>query len=1255
MKLRAAVLLSVILCADLIVQAQTSSDFSSFILPSPNAMTFQKYVDYPVDHSTGMVDISVPLYTIKVKDYNFPITASFHASGRSTALNFSPLGMNWALMASGMISVEVRGRPDSKGYPHVEKSASDYSPQSSHYNDLLSADETIGASPDVTIKDSEYDIYTISINGISAKFIRNDDRQMIFLTWCPYKILFPGDAGSGGQFVVTDDNGYVYKFGSDGAGNGGGETDASTGGPSSWFIASITTPGNETITFKYGSTLNIPGSFTFLGNRIYRDLGAIKDCDNFNSNCVYNGGSGQSFFDNQVNPLGFVSWTNDVVGDNFSLNYITEIDFPNGKVNFAYDDTPDNLLLDSVTVTNLQNDIIRIAHFDYYLQLPGTDLVLPNNNSTTVQNIIFRDNTNADVEKYSFEYYPGVAGGTLPDFAKAKDYWGYCNDMPSGGNSWGLRHIPFTSVNIQTAAGGTYTQSTFTNADCHKPLFDAKLPGMIKTIHFPTGGTADYTYEKNVYLNYQGVETDGPGIRVKEIFFKDGYGKTLKRKYTYAPGYVVREPLVDDYFTETRPMLLQDHTVNGVFSADFVGSYRKRTYSSEPVPAASIADRYPVYYNGVTVADYSDDDVPNGSTTYSYSNASYTDGAISATSPATCNCSVTLTIGGNEFFSSRVFVYNEFSKPQLNGVAVNKYDPVSASFRLVSSTGYTFSTMNQVTIPQSSLYRFVEMPLNTDYNTSSTGAWYPQIANTAPYQWQMYNVMDKPLISAVIKPVRKSVDTYDDNGNLMSSVTNYYYDNPAHLNPTRTTTTTSDGRILTSYVTYAQDYPAGTAFIDGLVSRNMVSEPIEQVQTSTTGGTTKIESGKLTTYTGAAVNQVWRTESATPIAQAAFKLSNRTLGTLPPTGSASAFGQDGSYTSRLTYNVYDSKNNPLTVTPTNNYPIAYQWGYNQMYPTVEVHNAPNKDVFYTGFEEGDGNSTSGDSKAGLYSHTGTAYSKNLTGLDNGNYILSYWQKSGAIWSLATSIVPVTTGSYTVSLGSGLQVDELRFYPATATMKTFTFQPLVGMTSECDEKDMFTYYEYDGFGRLAVIRDKDRNIIKSLCYDLQGVSNNCEVFWNGAQSGSFMKSNCDCTAQGQTVSFSVPAHTYHAYSQSAADNLALNYILANGQSYADAQSAETYCTNLTSQTINYVNNVNDVICVTFTNTCTNTPYSYTLNAHTTTTTNLATLPAGKYDISIGECSHSRPYSFTIGSNSASNTTNANFSNVIFTSTTTIYVN
>ena len=78
--------------------------------------------------------------------------------------------------------------------------------------------------------------------------------------------------------------------------------------------------------------------------------------------------------------------------------------------------------------------------------------------------------------------------------------------------------------------------------------------------------------------------------------------------------------------------------------------------------------------------------------------------------------------------------------------------------------------------------------------------------------------------------------------------------------------------------------------------------------------------------------------------------------------------------------------------------------------------------------------------------------------------------------------PYTGNSFTFLTGQNIVAyDDVRIFPSDAQITTYTYDPLVGMTSSTDTKGMPTYFEYDGMARLMNVKDKDGNIIKNYKY------------------------------------------------------------------------------------------------------------------------------------------------------------------------------
>jgi YD repeat-containing protein len=217
---------------------------------------------------------------------------------------------------------------------------------------------------------------------------------------------------------------------------------------------------------------------------------------------------------------------------------------------------------------------------------------------------------------------------------------------------------------------------------------------------------------------------------------------------------------------------------------------------------------------------------------------------------------------------------------------------------------------------------------------------------------------------------------------------------------------------------------------------------------------------------------------------------------------------NSAYKPVLSFTSYDEKGNLTGQQRINDVSFRYLWGYHKSLPIAEATNAPSlDDIAFTSFEENGGGNWTFDLNdiQNSEAHTGrkayrltSSNSISKPHLDNQKtYVLSFWHKSDASisvhggtqteiisqpgetgWLLSTRNI---SGSSSLSLtGSGL-IDDLRVHPIDSQMKTYTYDPLVGITSVTDANMVVTKFEYDTLGRLIVVRDQHGNILKGYNY------------------------------------------------------------------------------------------------------------------------------------------------------------------------------
>jgi hypothetical protein len=160
------------------------------------------------------------------------------------------------------------------------------------------------------------------------------------------------------------------------------------------------------------------------------------------------------------------------------------------------------------------------------------------------------------------------------------------------------------------------------------------------------------------------------------------------------------------------------------------------------------------------------------------------------------------------------------------------------------------------------------------------------------------------------------------------------------------------------------------------------------------------------------------------------------------------------------------------------------------------------------------------------------------------------------------IVPANTTKISLSVFSNgimhsngsVWFDDIRIFPAVASMTTYTYTMPVGVESKTDANNRSIFYKYDQLGRLVYVQDEKGNILKFYCYQDNNQPSTCTMptVGNAGKTQVFKRNSCDAASgkYGTDVTYSVPANKYFGYDQQKADILAQEDIDRFGQAYAN---------------------------------------------------------------------------------------------------------
>jgi hypothetical protein len=620
---------------------------------------------------------------------------------------------------------------------------------------------------------------------------------------------------------------------------------------------------------------------------------------------------------------------------------------------------------------------------------------------------------------YRFSYHQG----SLPAMGHhGQDLYGYQN-----GNQ--VEHM-MPSSNVPSSgslSGFPYSQNP---ADRRSDTYIKR--GSLESIVYPMGAEMIFDYEPNSQGSGQSARY-APGMRVKEITLKDNRGSIVGiKEYQYGDIRGFRYGEVGNFYTEQGSM----------------GSRFEDLYGSETPTAFYLFSRY-------------------------------------TSSPHTRYRHPVMSGFAYEWILEK----RHLNDNQDKAFVKTTYEPViSVDSYTPRMTGRLFLNSDSITV------REENFTYNYPYQDTLTGfirglsylytGWYGNQYSDPCQSGQGKVYYSMQLERFFLRPYLLSTHTiselYPGGVSTTDTITTesiYSYNNlflPAQVtqNVYQGGSSTDPNSIVTNR-RYAADYDGD--------SPGTLQSVKDLLQNGIRGVATEewtVRGGKLTTATSYIYNQSGQPET----------ISRYSGGIVdePPTVWNNHTGFSGISSSMSVEQTiaYDTNGNPTVVTTPQGSEVTL-WGYNGRLPIAKATNLSNPDsLYYTSFEENASGTPQEDAKTGTYYHTLSGAYNTTRNMPAGNYILTYFHRNTVNdpWVLQTETKPLgQPGTISTDKTSG-QIDELRIYPATSRVETTTYLPLTGATSQTDANGRTTYYHYDHFGRLELIKNYRGDILRSITYN-----------------------------------------------------------------------------------------------------------------------------------------------------------------------------
>lgn len=1153
---------------------------------TPESGAFEKYGDVQVSELTGSPNIAVPVYTLKSKFLEVPITLKYNATGIRVSQEASWVGLGFDLDAGGRITVETKGCADNDG-----SSKNYYSPSLLKYgmqklfnrlgnggalnvftfastcfdcdtavtNDIPDHWATINAMGQFGV--GEPDIFRANFMGHSLTFYY--DKITDSLRFLGEKSLFSINSiqdndGRILSWTLTDNSGIVYNF---------NQTEKTTmtlpplgsltnnTSTTAWLLTKIAHPYGDSIVFSYSNYgYSYPSS----------DWGA--------SSIIYNEKMGTASYSDDNHQ-------NEVIQQPY---YLTKVETNAAKVEFILQDREDIKGLGSKRVSEvrivdkLTNSIIKRATFsyDYFNSSLGSCYASQPDSLTKYLrlrlklNSLTLNDSASQQPPYKFFYFTTA---TIPDKKSfAQDHWGYYNA------NGGTHSDPCSPKNLipntgaETQLGYPGLNGFAITRECTPDY----LPMMtMDSIVYPTGGSTKFIYEPPTSVRVPTVVVTGGGLRVNTI--RDYSPNQLARtvKYSYYNGrysgaiqyWIKSAQLQPKSETVDTPIYEQDY-IQDVISSNGLSSESDLLIAYQSVRKTELdplgrSNGYVIKKFNLPALSYANN------TGFELIRAHWPDGTV---------CDTIYGLDCYTYINTTEHLYAEKSghaptpAMQLDGKLDEElyYDK---SDNLLKAVRYHYSTADF-----SQKYYSVRVRDNRVGGADANGPH--EFNQNGSRRFSIYVSTGKSFYTLIDSVIERTY--YGNNTHAIKRV--YKYNK--YFQPEYESVHNSDGTQTITYTKTSLDLqpnyplsPTGDALeLFNLRSSHIYDAPIETtvMKRIPTGDSVVIQS-QVNLYQNLLLKRIYQLETATPITfRNQFIPAYYDYAGYPnqPSGSSYTFKMDSRYKLHTT-GVY-SPNKSLTAVRSVQGSTAYILDeyYNNV--LAKADNADTSDVAYSSFETpamGRWNFNA----AGIKNTTTAPTGSKVYLLSSGNlsvsalntaksYVISYWSKGGSKsvngaaaaagmsangWTYYEHLVNNPTGG-NIDISGTDSIDEVRVFPKTALISTFTYAPLIGLSAQSDATNRISYYEYDDIGRLARIKDQNRNIVKQFQYKYGDIFQ--YPFGNDRIVSTATKA-CAPNYVGTVPSpYTVRENTYGSFiDKPDANRKAQQEVNENGQAWADS--------------------------------------------------------------------------------------------------------